>query len=161
MLSFWKVMLKSPTFWPFFSTNLSQKHKINFLSSMKLVTVPQKLFPNPKSNFTMCEKNWQWLELVWQRYNFPIFQQIAQVYPLTNQRKSVVSRCRHCSEGERGWRWSEDCRRHLTTIKEPQLSPSPLSPRISNRGEWRHSRSTNVRLKDDEKPFWPRPRILF
>ena len=77
MLSFWKVMLKSPTFWPFFSTNLSQKHKINFLSSMKLVTVPQKLFPNPKSNFTICEKNWQWLELVWQRYNcfsiFPIF----------------------------------------------------------------------------------------
>ena len=77
MLSFWKVMLKSPTFWPFFSTNLSQKHKINFLSNMKLVTVPQKLFPNPKSNFTICEKNWQWLELVWQRCNFfsifPIF----------------------------------------------------------------------------------------
>ena len=77
MLSFWKVMLKSPTFWPFFSTNLSQKHKINFLSSMKLVTVPQKLFPNPKSNFTIREFFLQWLELVWQRYNcfsiFPIF----------------------------------------------------------------------------------------
>ena len=33
--------------------------------------------PYPKSNFTICEKNWQWLELVWQRYNcfsiFPIF----------------------------------------------------------------------------------------
>ena len=77
MLSFWKVMLKSPTFWPFFSTNLSQKHKINFLSSMKLVTVPQKLFPNPKSNFTIRDFFLQWLELVWQRYNcfsiFPIF----------------------------------------------------------------------------------------
>ena len=87
MLSFWKVMLKSPTFWPFFSTNLSQKHKINFLSSMRLVTVPQKLFPNPKSNFTICEKNWQWLKLVWQKYNcfsifsnFPLFQQIAQIF---------------------------------------------------------------------------------
>ena len=77
MLSFWKVMLKSSTFWPFFSTNLSQKHKIIFLSSMKLVTIPQKLFPNPKSIFTISEKIWQRLELVWQRYNcfsiFPIF----------------------------------------------------------------------------------------
>ena len=60
-----------------FSTNLSQKHKIIFLSSMKLVTIPQKLFPNPKSIFTISEKIWQRLELVWQRYNrfsiFPVF----------------------------------------------------------------------------------------
>ena len=42
MLSFWKVMLKSPTFLPFFLTNLSQKHRIICLSSMKLVTIPQK-----------------------------------------------------------------------------------------------------------------------
>ena len=85
MLSFWKVMLKSPTFWPFFSTNLSQKHKINFLSSMKLVTVPQKLFPNPKSNFTIREFFLQWLELVWQRYNcfsiFPIFHFSSRLPP--------------------------------------------------------------------------------
>ena len=52
---------------------------------MKLVTVPQKLFPNPKSNFTICEKNWQWLELVWQRYNcfsiFPIFHFSSRLPP--------------------------------------------------------------------------------
>ena len=28
--TFEKIMLKSPTFWPFFSTNLSQKHKMFF-----------------------------------------------------------------------------------------------------------------------------------
>ena len=52
---------------------------------MKLVTVPHKLFPNPKSNFTICEKNWQWLELVWQRYNcfsiFPIFHFSSRLPP--------------------------------------------------------------------------------
>ena len=98
MLSFWKVMLKSPTFWPFFSTNLSQKHKINFLSSMKLVTVPQKLFPNPKSNFTICEKNWQWLELVWQRYNcfsiFPIFHFSSRL-PMYDCASLMNSACTH------------------------------------------------------------------
>ena len=88
----WNVILKYCEKWcwnyPLFDhflTNLSQKHKINFLSSMKLVTVPQKLFPNPKSNFTICEKNWQWLELVWQRYNcfsiFPIFHFSSRLPP--------------------------------------------------------------------------------
>ena len=31
----------------FFLDKFSQRHKIIFLCSMKLVTIPQKLFPNP------------------------------------------------------------------------------------------------------------------
>ena len=74
MLYYLKVMLKSPTFLPFFLTNLSQKHKIFFLNQMKLGTNSKILFLNPKSNFTKCEKNLQQLKLFLKSYNsFSIF----------------------------------------------------------------------------------------
>ena len=42
------LLLKSPTFWPIFLTNLSEKHKIIFLNRINLGANSQKLFPYPK-----------------------------------------------------------------------------------------------------------------
>ena len=87
MLYFWKLMLKSPIFWPIFSTNLSQKHKIICLDIIKLGANSKKLFLNPKSNFTICEINWQSLKLFLKSYNcffdfpnFSLFGSFAQLH---------------------------------------------------------------------------------
>ena len=53
-----------------FLTNLSQKHKIICLNKMKLGANFKNIFLNPKSNFTICEKNQQQLKLVLKSYCF-------------------------------------------------------------------------------------------
>ena len=85
--TFGKIMLKSPTFWPFFSTNLSQKHKMFFKRKWSLAHFCNNYFLIQHQISQNVKKSWQHLELVSKSYNFflifPIFH-FSGVLPKTD-----------------------------------------------------------------------------